>query len=210
LALLPIRKFPDPILRKKSDEIVDLTKELIQFGYEMLETMQSAKGVGLAAPQVGRLIRMITIQVPEKKPMIMVNPNISKKQGSREVQEGCLSVPGFTGIIQRSVKIDAEYLDENKNKIKFSAEELLSQAIEHEIDHLNGIMYTDHLKSHEDLHKTGITPDDVHWHDVGYKIHISKDQATKDDLSMYEVIEKKIELSKIKSDSSLDDASLEI
>jgi peptide deformylase len=210
LAIIPIRKFPDPILRKKSSEIIEFNEELIQFGYDMLETMQSAKGVGLAAPQVGKLIRMITIQVPEKEPMIMLNPIVSNKQGSREVQEGCLSVPGFTGMIERSIKIDAEYLDENKNTIKLSAEDLLSQAIEHEIDHLNGIMYTDHLKSHEHLHKTGITPDEAHWHDVGYKIHISKDQATKDDLSMCEVIEKKIELSKIKSDSSLDDASLEI
>ena len=121
-----------------------------------------------------------------------------------------MSVPGFTGLIERSIKIDAQYLDENKNKIKLSAEDLLSQAIEHEIDHLNGIMYTDHLKSHEDLHKTGVTPNEIHWHDVGYKIHINKDQATKDDISMHEVIEKKIELSKIKSDGSLDDASLEI
>lgn len=210
MTIIPIRKFPDPILRKKSEKILEINKDIIQFGYDMLETMQSAKGVGLAAPQVGKLIRMVTIQIPEKDPMIMINPFISKKEGSRKVEEGCLSVPGFTGIIERSVKIDAEYLDENQSKIKFSAQELLSQAIEHEIDHLNGIMYTDHLKSHEDLQKTGITPNEVHWHDIGYKIHISKDKATKDDLSMCEVIEKKIELSKIKSDSSLDDASLEI
>ena len=207
---MPIRKFPDPILRKKSEKIFSIDKDLIQFGYDMLETMQSAKGVGLAAPQVGKLLRMITIQIPENDPMIMINPYISNKEGSREVQEGCLSVPGFTGIIERSIKIDAEYLDINQSKIKFTAQELLSQAIEHEIDHLNGIMYTDHLKSHEDLHKTGVTPDETHWHDVGYKIHISNDKSTKDDLSMGEVIEKKIELSKIKSDSSLDDASLEI
>tara|TARA_B100001142_G_scaffold323782_1_gene374394 strand:+ start:410 stop:1042 length:633 start_codon:yes stop_codon:yes gene_type:complete len=210
LAIIPIRKFPDPILRKQSAEIEEFNNEIIQFGYDMLDTMQSARGVGLAAPQVGRLIRMITIQIPENKPMIMFNPSISNKYGSRKVEEGCLSVPGFTGLIERSIKIDAQYLDENKNKIKLSAEDLLSQAIEHEIDHLNGIMYTDHLKSHEDLHKTGVTPNEIHWHDVGYKIHINKDQATKDDISMHEVIEKKIELSKIKSDGSLDDASLEI
>ena len=210
MAIIPIRKFPDPILRKQSAEIEEFNNEIIQFGYDMLDTMQSARGVGLAAPQVGRLIRMITIQIPENKPMIMFNPSISNKYGLRKVEEGCLSVPGFTGLIERSIKIDAQYLDENKNKIKLSAEDLLSQAIEHEIDHLNGIMYTDHLKSHEDLHKTGVTPNEIHWHDVGYKIHINKDQATKDDISMHEVIEKKIELSKIKSDGSLDDASLEI
>ena len=210
MTILPIRKFPDPILRKKSEKILDINKDIIQFGHDMLDTMQAAKGVGLAAPQVGKLIRMITIQIPEKDPMIMINPFISKKEGLREVQEGCLSVPGFTGIIERSINIEAEYLDENQGKINLSAEELLAQAIEHEVDHLNGIMYTDHLKSHKDLHKTGVTPNESHWHDVGYKIHISKDNASKDDLSMCEVIEKKIELSKIKSDSSLDDASLEV
>ena len=185
MSILPIRIFPDPFLRKKSKEITEINKHIIDFGHSMLETMQTARGVGLAAPQVGKLIRMITIQVPE-------------------------NVPGFTGIVERSIKIDAQYLDENKNKIQLSAEELLAQAVEHEIDHLNGIMYLDHLKSHQELHKTGITPNEVHWHDVGYKIHVNKQEALKNDLITEEVIEKKIELSKIKSDSSLDDASLEI
>ncbi len=210
MSILPIRIFPDPFLRKKSKEITEINKDIIDFGHSMLETMQTARGVGLAAPQVGKLIRMITIQVPEKAPMIMINPNLINQEGLRRVEEGCLSVPGFTGIVERSIKIDAQYLDENKNKIQLSAEELLAQAIEHEIDHLNGIMYLDHLKSHQELHKTGITPNEVHWHDVGYKIHVNKQEALKNDLITEEVIEKKIELSKIKSDSSLDDASLEI
>ncbi len=140
----------------------------------MLETMQAARGIGLAAPQVGKLLRLITIQIPENEPMIMFNPKVEKSFGRRNVEEGCLSVPGFTGIIERSVTIDASYLDQNKAKIKLTASELLSQAIEHEIDHLNGIVYLDHLKSHEDLHKSGITPNDIHWHDVGYKIFINK------------------------------------
>ena len=210
MSIFPIRIFPDPFLRKKSKEITEINKDIIDFGHSMLETMQTARGVGLAAPQVGKLIRMITIQVPEKAPMIMINPNLTNQEGLRRVEEGCLSVPGFTGIVERSIKIDAQYLDENKNKIQLSAEELLAQAIEHEIDHLNGIMYLDHLKSHQELHKTGITPNEVHWHDVGYKIHVNKQEALKNDLITEEVIEKKIELSKIKSDSSLDDASLEI
>jgi len=121
-----------------------------------------------------------------------------------------LSVPGFTGIIERSVTIDASYLDQNKAKIKLTASELLSQAIEHEIDHLNGIVYLDHLKSHEDLHKSGITPNDIHWHDVGYKIFINKANASSKDKIIDEVIDKKIELSKIKSDSSIDEASVDI
>ena len=138
----------------------------------------------------------------------MFNPKVEKSFGKRNVEEGCLSVPGFTGIIERSVTIDASYLDQNKSKIKLTASELLSQAIEHEIDHLNGIVYLDHLKSHEDLHKSGITPNDIHWHDIGYKIFINKAKASSQDKIIDEVIDKKIELSKIKSDSSIDEAIL--
>jgi|TARA_B110000263_G_scaffold176730_1_gene154474 peptide deformylase len=210
MTILPIRLFPDPILRQKTKKIEEINKEIIEFAYNMLETMQSLKGVGLAAPQVGKLIKLITIQVPENKPMIMINPKIDNASGTRKVEEGCLSVPGFTGLIERSMTIDASYLDLNKSKIKLSATELLSQAIEHEIDHLNGIVYLDHLKSHDNLYKTGVTPNQVHWHDVGYKIFINKDKSSKDDLLVNEVIETKIKLSEIKSDSSIDEASVDI
>jgi len=108
LSILPIRIFPDPFLRKKSKEITEINKDIIDFGHSMLETMQTARGVGLAAPQVGKLIRMITIQVPEKAPMIMINPNLTNQEGLRRVEEGCLSVPGFTGIVERSIKMRYE------------------------------------------------------------------------------------------------------
>lgn len=210
MTILPIRLFPDPILRKKSKEIENIDLEILEFSNNMLETMQYAKGIGLAAPQVGRLIRLITIQIPESEPIIMFNPYINKKLGKRIVPEGCLSVPGFTGIVERSISIAATYIDKTKGKIQLSTTELLSQAIEHEIDHLNGIMYLDHLESHDKLHKTGITPDDVHWHDVAYKVSINKDNATKTDLETEGIIERKIELSKIKSDSSIEEASFDV
>ena len=210
MTILPIRVFPDPILRQQSKEIKEINKEVTELGFNMLETMRSAKGIGLAAPQVGKLLKLITIQIPENEPMIMFNPKIENSYGKRNVEEGCLSVPGFTGIIERSISIDASYIDKNKGKIKLSATDLLSQAIEHEIDHLNGIVYLDHLKSHEDLHKSGITPNDVHWHDIGYKILVNKTKASSQDKIVDEVIEKKIQLSKIKSDSSIDEASVDI
>ena len=210
MTILPIRLFPDPILRKKAKEIENINLEILEFSNNMLETMQYAKGIGLAAPQVGRLVRLITIQVPERDPIVMFNPYINKKLGKRMVPEGCLSVPGFTGIVERAISISATYVDKNKGKIQLSAEELLSQAIEHEIDHLNGIMYLDHLESHEKLHKTGITPDDIHWHDVAYKVSINKDNATKTDLETEGIIERKIELSKIKSDGSIEEASFDV
>ena len=210
MTILPIRLFPDPILRKKAKEIENINLEILEFSNNMLETMQYAKGIGLAAPQVGRLVRLITIQVPERDPIVMFNPYINKKLGKRMVPEGCLSVPGFTGIVERAISISATYVDKNKGKIQLSAEELLSQAIEHEIDHLNGIMYLDHLESHEKLHKTGITPDDIHWHDVAYKVCINKDNATKTDLETEGIIERKIELSKIKSDGSIEEASFDV
>ena len=210
MTILPIRLFPDPILRKKSKEIENIDLEILEFSNNMLETMQYAKGIGLAAPQVGRLIRLITIQIPECDPIIMFNPYINKKLGKRIVPEGCLSVPGFTGIVERSISIAATYIDKTKGKIQLSTTELLSQAIEHEIDHLYGIMYLDHLESHDKLHKTGITPDDVHWHDVAYKVSINKDNATKTDLETEGIIERKIELSKIKSDGSIEEASFDV
>ena len=210
MTILPIRLFPDPILRKKAKEIENINLEILEFSNNMLETMQYAKGIGLAAPQVGRLVRLITIQVPERDPIVMFNPYINKKLGKRMVPEGCLSVPGFTGIVERAISISATYVDKNKGKIQLSAEELLSQAIEHEIDHLNGIMYLDHLESHEKLHKTGITPDDIHWHDVAYKVCINIDNATKTDLETEGIIERKIELSKIKSDGSIEEASFDV
>jgi peptide deformylase len=126
----------------------------------MVETMRNANGIGLAANQVGFLWRVITIEIPpaeededENNGQLyrLINPSIVKRSGKREVEEGCLSIPGYRGFIERSLRVTVKALAPNSKEFRIKADELLAQALEHEIDHLNGILYTDHLTSHENL-----------------------------------------------------------
>ena len=103
---------------------------------------------------MGVLRRVIVIQLPdEKDPRVYVNPQIVHREGQREVEEGCLSVPGYKATIDRSIWVRAKGLDRSSRVFRIHAQELLAQALEHEIDHLNGILYTDHLKEHQSLVK---------------------------------------------------------
>jgi peptide deformylase len=124
----------------------------------MLETMQQAGGVGLAAPQVGVSLRLVVIQMPEEEPIVLVNPEIVKCSGEREVVEGCLSVPGYAAHIKRSVSVTAKGRDRTGKEIRIKGEGLLAQALEHEIEHLDGILYIDHLASPDDLQR--VVPED--------------------------------------------------
>ncbi len=112
---------------------------------DMIETMVDANGVGLAAPQVGMLKRLMVIDVGEG-PIIMINPEIIKEEGAQEGVEGCLSVPGKTGIVTRPFKVTAKALNEKGEEFTIEGEELLARAICHEFDHLNGKLYTDIAK----------------------------------------------------------------
>lgn len=120
---------------------------------DMWETMYDAPGVGLAAPQIGIPLRVVVIDVPEHEPIALVNPEIVKRTGERRVDEGCLSVPGFRGEITRSVKVVAKGVDPATGKeVRVKAEDdLLAEALEHEIDHVNGILYIDYLSGPEAL-----------------------------------------------------------
>lgn len=177
---------------------------------DMIETMQNAHGVGLAGPQVGELKRIVTIQVPEQAAFAMINPEITAREGSRQVSEGCLSVPGYTGLVTRSVHINARSLDENGGRFKLTAEELLAQAIEHEVDHLNGIMFLDHLIAHEELRKVGASPDEPHWHDVGYTVYAQHSPTLPQDLQMVEVMNTVARLTHLNSESSLSEATYDL
>ena len=149
-----IRVFPDPILRKKCRVVKRIDHSVRELALDMVETMDAANGVGLAANQVGVLKRVVTLHHPEQQDaIILINPEIRDKSGEREVLEGCLSFPGYEGMVKRSVTVKARWLDENGSKMKISTEDLFAQALEHEIDHLNGILYIDHLVSHESLYK---------------------------------------------------------
>ena len=153
MSILPILEIPHPILREKAKRVRSITKKELILAYDMVDTMREAGGVGLAANQVGELWRIIVLQMPDEEgSRIYFNPEIIKTSGSREVEEGCLSLPGYRGIVNRSMWIKFQGLDHTDQIVKFEAENLLSQALEHEIDHLNGILYTDHLAEHQQLY----------------------------------------------------------
>jgi len=116
-------------------------------------TMQQAKGVGLAAPQVGVSLRVMVLQMPGEEPMAIINPEIVKRSGEREVPEACLSIPGIAGEIKRSVSVTVKGRDRQGKTIRLKATDLLAQALEHELDHLNGVLYIDRIESRDKLHK---------------------------------------------------------
>lgn len=145
MAIRNIRQEGDEILKKVSREVEvidDKVKELID---DMVETMHKYNGVGLAAVQVGILKRIIVIDIyDEKTPIVkLINPKIIKQKGEREIEEGCLSFPNKFAKVKRPVEVVVEGLNENGEKVKIKAVELLAQALCHEIDHLNGITFVD-------------------------------------------------------------------
>ena len=185
MPILPILTFPNSLLRKKAKPIKIIDDELKDLISNMTDTLKHAQGVGLAANQVGVLKRLCIIKAgPEDIYNAYINPEIIKKTGTRFINEGCLSFPEYNGIVKRSVSITARYLDETGGKIKITAEELFSQALEHEIDHLNGILFIDHLKEHEKLHKNGIE-DGHHNHDVKISVKVENNNKEKFDSKLY-------------------------
>ena len=141
---------PDPILRKKSDNVEDVDDELRKLLDEMLETMYSAPGIGLAAVQVGILKRVIVIDIlkekDKKNPLFLINPEIiSKSKNTSIYEEGCLSLPGHFAEIERPAECLVKYIDYHGKEKEIKANGLLSTCIQHEIDHLNGILFIDYL-----------------------------------------------------------------
>ena len=154
LAILPLRFLPDPVLRQKAKRVRKIDAALLRLVDDMIETMHAEQGVGLAATQVGVLQRVAVIQLPEdEEARVLINPEITRSEGEREIEEGCLSIPGYRGLLTRSVTVRAKALDRDGNTIRIKAEELLAQALQHEINHLNGILYIDHITSTENLRK---------------------------------------------------------
>lgn len=119
----------------------------------MLETMHSASGVGLAAPQVGVPLRVIVIGIPGEEDIALINPEIVRRTGERLVDEGCLSIPGYIGQIKRAELVRVKGRDQNGREVRIKANGLLAEVLEHEIDHLNGVLYIDHLESMDKLRK---------------------------------------------------------
>ncbi len=141
MALRQIRVYGDDILTKKCREVKEMTPRLQELIDDMLETMYDADGVGLAAPQVGVLRRIVVIDVGEG-PIVLVNPRITLQEGEQEGMEGCLSVPGKIGQVTRPDHVIVEGLDRDMNPVTVEGEELLARALCHELDHLEGVVYT--------------------------------------------------------------------
>ncbi|MBO4509906.1 MAG: peptide deformylase [Lachnospiraceae bacterium] len=144
MALRNIRTEGDPILGKISKPILEMSDKTKQLIGDMLETMYHANGVGLAAVQVGVLKRIVVIDVSEEgnSPIILINPEIIDKSGSQTGDEGCLSVPGKSGKVTRAMKVKVKAFNEKMELFELEGEELLARAIQHEVDHLDGILYT--------------------------------------------------------------------
>lgn len=145
MGILTIRKYPDPILRVKCEDVTFFDSELADFANDMIDTMRALKGVGLSAPQVGKSVRVIVVEAEEGKPVVLVNPSILSANGSKAYEEGCLSFPGQFSKVTSAEKIEVEYQDVKGTKVVRNFEGLESTAIQHEIDHLNGKLFIDRM-----------------------------------------------------------------
>lgn len=142
MALRTIRTEEDPVLRKISKPVKEVTSKIVTLIDDMLDTMYEAMGVGLAAPQVGILKRIVVIDVGEG-PIVLINPEILETSGEQTGDEGCLSVPGMAGQVTRPNYVKVKAMDEDMNEVIYEGTELLARAFCHEIDHLDGKMYMD-------------------------------------------------------------------
>ncbi len=146
MAIRNIRKIGDDILRKKCREVTEMTPKIKELISDMYDTMYKFTGVGLAAPQVGILKRIVVIDTDEGRPYTMINPRILETRDSQTGSEGCLSLPGKAGTVTRPNYVRAEAWDENMERYEVEATDLLARAICHEVEHLEGILYVDRVE----------------------------------------------------------------
>lgn len=145
MALRNVRTLGDEVLRSTSKEVKEMTPRIKELIDDMFDTMYEAEGVGLAAPQVGIRKRIVVIDCGDQ-PLVLINPEILETSGEQTGYEGCLSVPGKTGIVTRPSYAKVKALDENMEEYIVEGEDLLARCLCHEIDHLNGIMYVDKVE----------------------------------------------------------------
>jgi peptide deformylase len=149
MANLKIVKYGSDVLRSAAQPVEEITDEIKQIAEDMLKMMYASDGIGLAAPQVGIPKRIIVIDVdpydPSYDPIVLINPEIVEQAGKADSEEGCLSVPEIRGEVKRAERVTAEGLNLNGEKVRIEATDLLARALQHEIDHLNGVLFIDHL-----------------------------------------------------------------
>ena len=158
MAIRTIREIGDPVLNKVSKEVTQVTPRIQDLIDDMFETMYEANGVGLAAPQVGILKRIVVIDTTGEDPILLINPRIVERSGEQTGNEGCLSVPGKSGIVTRPNYVKVVAQDEDLNEIEVEGEELLARALCHEIEHLDGHLYVEKVEG--DLMDVEMVDDD--------------------------------------------------
>ena len=157
MATRKIVTYEDPRLRKRSIRIKRIDRTIQSLIDDMIETMREANGVGLAAPQIGILLRLIVTEfvdeeTEELQQQVLINPEIVEKQGEWMAEEGCLSIPGFVGTVPRAEKVTVRGQERSGRRIKINADGYLAHILQHEIDHLEGVLYVDYLeKGFDDL-----------------------------------------------------------
>jgi peptide deformylase len=151
MAVLEIRKFPDPVLQKKALPVKDIDPSIQKLIEDMTETMYEAPGIGLAATQVGELKRVIVFDLNPRaegrKPACLINPEILEGEGEQVLEEGCLSVPEYFAEVKRKAKIKVQGLDAQGRPVEMYAEGILATVLQHEIDHLDGILFIDRISA---------------------------------------------------------------
>lgn len=139
----PVVKIPDKVLRSVADEVTKVSKKQMLLIDDMIRIMKKANGVGLAAPQIGILQRIIVIAPDGMKPAALINPKIVKAEGEFNGQEGCLSIPGLYGDVKRPEYVEVEAYDRRGREVVFELEGMPAKVVQHEIDHLDGILFVD-------------------------------------------------------------------
>jgi peptide deformylase len=144
VSLLDIRVLGDPILRAETTPVGEITDEIRRLVRDMFETMHAAKGIGLAAPQVGRSERLAVVDV-DQNPIVIINPEVVDAEGKAKAEEGCLSIPDIYGDVERPAKVRVRALDIEGRAFEVDADELFARCLQHEIDHLHGKLFIDYL-----------------------------------------------------------------
>lgn len=149
MAIIPIRTYPDPILAESCREVEVVDDDLRRLADDMIETMLAAPGIGLAAPQVGRDIRLVVVDCAPRQdrpePLALINPRIVESEGSVVFEEGCLSVPEFTCDVVRADRVAVEALDREGKPIRVEGHGLVAVCLQHELDHLDGTLFIDRI-----------------------------------------------------------------
>lgn len=160
MPILPIHMYGRDVLRKKAKPVRQITPEVIELVIDMFETMRNADGIGLAANQVGQLQSVIVIDISgieeykDMNPLTLINAKVVEGEGTSTVEEGCLSIPEVRDEVERPERIVVEFMDVDGKKIEMEANGLLARVVQHEIDHVNGILFLDHLsKEKKKLHQ---------------------------------------------------------